>query len=64
VLVAPLREQLEIANPRAEKAERERDVLQADLTRAEEQLRQAEIERLVTAAAERSSLFSRLWRRR
>jgi hypothetical protein len=64
VVIAPLREQLKIANRRAENAEQERNELRADLARAEERLRQAEIDRLVADAAERSSLFSRLWRRR
>jgi hypothetical protein len=45
---------------RAERAEHERDELRADLDRAEERLRQAEIDRLVEAAARRS-LFRRLW---
>jgi hypothetical protein len=68
--VAVLREQLEVANEaatcanrRAERAEQERDELRVDLARAEERLRQAEIERLVEAAARRS-LFRRLWRGR
>jgi hypothetical protein len=62
--LAAFREQVEAERQRAERAEHERDALQADLARAEERLRQAEIERLVAAAAERSSLFGRLWRRR
>jgi hypothetical protein len=68
--VAVLREQLEVANEaaasanrRAERAEQERDELRADIARAEERLRQAEIDRLVEAAARRS-LFRRLWRGR
>ena len=54
----------EAAVTRAERAEQEREELRADLARAEERLKQAEVERLVAAAAERSSLFRRLWRRR
>jgi hypothetical protein len=76
--VAVLREQLEVANDRADRAEQDRaraeerteraeaarDTALAELARAEERQRQSEIERLVAAAAERSWLFSRLWRRR
>jgi hypothetical protein len=57
VVVAPLREQLELANRRAERAEVARDVALAQLRVAEELLKQAQIERAVAAAARRSWLF-------
>jgi hypothetical protein len=62
VVVAPLREELEIANRRAERAEVARDVALGQLRMAEELLKQAQIERAVEAAAARSALFG--WLRR
>jgi hypothetical protein len=63
VALTVVRDQLAVANRRTEQIERERDALRADLARAEDRLREAEIERLVEAAARRS-MFRRLWRRR
>ena len=52
------------AEERADRAEATRDTALRQLRIAEELLKQAQIDRLVAAAAERSWLFRRLWRRR
>jgi hypothetical protein len=58
-----VREQMEAERQRANRAEEAHDTALADLARAEERLRQLEIDRLVAAAAARSSLFGWLRRR-